>query len=344
MEILITGGAGYLGSHICVELAAKGHKVIVLDNLSNSSPLVIKRVRDLAGVTEEQIIFYESDLQERKILREILGSHNIDSVIHLAGLKSVNESVESPISYYTNNVAYGLVLIDEMKNAGVKNIVFSSSCAVYSEPISLPISEKSPVGQTASPYGSTKFFFETILRDIFESDSSWNIAVLRYFNPVGAHPSGRIGESPLTKVPNNLMPYICHVAADKYNKGKLQLHGCDYPTKDGTGVRDYIHVVDLALGHVVAMDYLNENSNSCITVNLGRGVGVSVLEMIKAFEEISGVKLPYEFLDRRAGDVAEVYASVDYAKELLGWSAKYDLEKMCLDSWNWKCLNPDGYK
>jgi len=341
MEILITGGSGFLGTHICVELLKIGHTIIIIDNLSNSSSKAIDRVLELTGVEQNKIIFYQANVEDRKVLQNIFDKHNISSVIHLAGFKSVNESTEQPLEYYSNNIGSGIILLEEMNKADVKNIVFSSSCSVYSTPLNSPISENSPTGNISSPYGHSKYCFETILKDIFKSDNSWNIVILRYFNPAGAHPSGMIGESPTTAIPNNLMPYICQTAHD--NK-KLQLHGDDYPTNDGTGVRDYIHVVDLALGHVVAMEFLENHTATCETVNLGRGEGVSVLEMVNAFKKVSGRELPYEFLERRKGDVAEVYADVNYAKEIFDWSAQYDLEKMCLDSWNWKCKNPYGYK
>ncbi len=335
MKVLITGGAGYIGSHTAVALLDKGHDVVVIDNLSNSSKESLGRVEEIAG---RKLVFYEADVRDRAALDDVLTSHKFDAVIHFAGLKAVGESVEKPLEYYKNNIDSTLVLLEAMQAHNIRKIVFSSSATVYGDPIS-PCSEDVEAGRgLTNPYGRTKYFIEEILRDASKADESLEVTVLRYFNPIGAHPSGRIGEDP-SGIPNNLMPYITQVATGR--RAELSVFGGDYDTKDGTGVRDYIHVDDLAAGHVAAL----ENSQSGFEAyNLGTGVGVSVLDLVQAFEKASGQQIPYRIVGRRAGDVAENYASVDKAAEGLNWRATRSLEEACGDSWRWQKNNPNGYE
>ncbi len=342
MNILITGGAGYIGSHTLVELANSNHDFIVYDNLSNSSQEALIRVEKIIG---KNITFINGDIRDTDKLKETFSNHDIDSVIHFAGLKAVGESVMHPISYYDNNVLGTLRLLEVMKEFGCKKIVFSSSATVYNEVKAsnyTPLGESNPTGQTTNPYGTSKYMIERILEDLYISDNSFKIAILRYFNPVGAHESGTIGEDP-NGIPNNLMPFISQVAVGK--REFLSVFGSDYDTHDGTGVRDYIHVVDLANAHVKAIDYLNtkESMDKSLITNLGTGMGYSVLDVVKAFEKASGKKVPYKLVDRRAGDIAKCYANPSFAKEVLGWEATRDLEQMCIDSWRWQSNNPNGY-
>ena len=342
-QILVTGGAGYIGSHTLIELSSAGLEFIVYDNLSNSSKEALKRVEKITG---KSIEFAEGDIRDKKLLQEVFSKYNIDSVIHFAGLKAVGESVEKPLEYYDNNVNGTLTLLEVMKEYSCKKIVFSSSATVYGDPKEVPITEDSQTGVgITNPYGRTKYFIEEILKDLYTSDNSWKIAILRYFNPIGAHESGLIGEDP-EGIPNNLMPYISQVAVGKLKE--LQVFGDDYDTVDGTGVRDYIHVIDLANAHVKALEFLNNSTfkikNSPLICNLGTGKGYSVLEVIKAFEKTSKAKVPYKITSRRSGDVAELYANPSKAKELLNWEAKRDIEQMCKDSWNWQSKNPRGYE
>lgn len=334
MKLLVTGGAGYIGSHTVVELLTKGHDVVVIDNLSNSSREAIKRVEEITGKSVE---FHEADVRDREALDTIFAEGDIDATIHFAGLKAVGESVEKPLMYYENNIDSTLVLIEAMQASGVKKLVFSSSATVYgSAPI--PYSEDSVVGQgITNPYGRTKYFIEEIIRDVTVADPTFEGTILRYFNPIGAHPSGRIGEDP-SGIPNNLMPYITQVATGR--REKLNVFGGDYETVDGTGVRDYIHVDDLAAGHVAAIEHSKPGFEA---YNLGSGVGVSVLELVHAFEKASGQDIPYEIVDRRAGDLPEFYARADKAREVLGWSVQRSLEDACADSWRWQSQNPHGY-
>lgn len=339
MQILVTGGAGYIGSHTLIELHKAGYDFVVYDNLSNSSKESIKRVEK---IIDKNIIFEEGDIRDIKKLDEVFKKYSIQSVIHFAGLKAVGESVEKPLEYYDNNIVGTLKLLEVMKKNNCKKIVFSSSATVYGNPQQMPIKENFPIGGTTNPYGTSKYMIERILEDLYISDNSFKIAILRYFNPVGAYESGEIGEDP-NGIPNNLMPFITQVAVGK--REFLSVFGSDYDTIDGTGVRDYIHVVDLAYGHVKAIDYLN-NSNEIepLKVNLGTGKGYSVLEMVKAFEKASGQKINYKLVDRRAGDIAKCYADPSTAKELLGWEAKKSIDNMCADSWRWQSNNPNGYK
>lgn len=336
MSILVTGGAGYIGSHTVVELVNAGFGVVVVDNLCNSSSESLKRVEEITG---KSVTFYEADVNDRDALRKIFENEDIESCIHFAGLKAVGESVEKPWEYYNNNVSGTLVLLDVMMEFNVKNIVFSSSATVYGTPAQIPITENCPKGEITNPYGQTKSMVEQILTDIQKSDSEWNVILLRYFNPIGAHKSGRIGENP-NGIPNNLMPYITQVAVGRLEK--LGVFGNDYPTHDGTGVRDYIHVVDLAEGHVKAIQKISENPGLKI-YNLGTGKGYSVLDLVKNFEKASGVQIPYEIKPRRAGDIAECYADPSKAAKELGWTAKNDILDMCEDSWRWQSNNPNGY-
>lgn len=336
MSILVTGGSGFIGSHTVVELLKAGREVVVVDNLSNSSPAALKRVEEITG---KPVVFYQADIRDKKALEEVFAGETIESCIHFAGLKAVGESVEKPWEYYDNNIAGTLTLVDVMRKHGVKNIIFSSSSTVYGDPDSVPVTEESPLKKCTNPYGSTKFMLEQILTDIQTADPEWNVVLLRYFNPIGAHKSGRIGENP-NGIPNNLMPYITQVAVGK--RERLGVFGNDYDTPDGTGVRDYIHVVDLARGHVMALQKIQENAGLCI-YNLGTGQGYSVLDVVKTFEEVSGVKIPYEILPRRAGDIAANYADASKAQRELGWAAEYTLRDMCADSWNWQKNNPNGY-
>jgi UDP-glucose 4-epimerase len=336
MTILVTGGAGYIGSHTCVELLEAGYDAVVVDNLSNSDRKSIERVEKITG---KPLPLYTSDLLDIDALNRIFEKHTIDTVIHFAGYKAVGESVAKPLKYYENNLVGTIRLLQCMKEHNVKNIVFSSSATVYGDPHKVPITEDFPI-QATNPYGRSKIMIEEILRDLYKSDSSWNIAILRYFNPVGAHKSGLIGEDP-NDIPNNLVPYISQVAIGKLKE--LRVFGNDYPTPDGTGVRDYIHVIDLALGHIKAVEKICQNPG-LFTVNLGTGRGYSVLEMIKAFEKASGRKIPYIFTDRRPGDIAVCYADPTKAYELLGWKAERDIDEMCEDTWRWQTMNPNGYK
>ena len=334
--ILVTGGAGYIGSHTNVELLEAGYQVIVLDNLSNSQYTAIERVEE---ITRRKIEFIEGDLHDKDAIFAVFEQHPIDAVIHFAGLKAVGESVHIPIPYYQNNIGGTLNLLEAMNAAGVKNLVFSSSATVYGDPASLPITEDFPVSAT-NPYGRSKLIIEEMLADVYVSDSDWNIARLRYFNPVGAHPSGCIGESP-NDIPNNLMPYISQVAVGRLER--LSVYGDDYPTPDGTGIRDYIHVVDLAKGHIKALEKLAQNPG-IVTYNLGTGQGYSVLDMVKAFEKASGKDIPYRIAPRREGDIASCYADPGLAARELGWKAKKGIDEMCADTWRWQSQNPGGYE
>lgn len=335
MAILTTGGAGYIGSHTCVELTKAGYEVIVVDNLDNSSDLSLERVEKIVG---KKIKFYKEDVRDKDALRKIFSENDIEAVIHFAGLKAVGESVRKPIEYYDNNLISTISLLEVMREFECKRLVFSSSATVYGVATEVPLKEGMPLGAT-NPYGRTKYFIEEILRDVFVSDNTWSIALLRYFNPIGAHESGTIGEDP-KGIPNNLMPYIAQVAVGKLEK--LHVFGDDYPTADGTGVRDYIHVVDLADGHVKAVNWALENQG-CEAINLGTGNGISVLELRNAFMEASGADVPYVVDPRRPGDLAEVFADATKARELLGWEAKRGVKEMCEDSWRWQKNNPNGY-
>ena len=337
MAILVTGGAGYIGSHTVVELQNAGYDVVVLDNLSNASEKSLKRVEKITG---KPVKFYEADIRDRNALEEIFDKEDIDSCIHFAGLKAVGESVAKPWEYYENNISGTLTLLDVMRKHDAKNIIFSSSATVYGDPAQIPITEECPKGQCTNPYGWTKSMLEQILTDIQKADPEWNVVLLRYFNPIGAHKSGLIGENP-NGIPNNLMPYITQVAVGKLKE--LGVFGNDYDTPDGTGVRDYIHVVDLAKGHVKAVKKLEDNSGLSI-YNLGTGKGYSVLDIVKNFEAATGVKIPYSIKPRRAGDVATCYSDATKAKKELGWEAEYDIKDMCADSWNFQQKNPNGYE
>lgn len=335
MTILVTGGAGFIGSHTCVELLEANHEVIVIDNLSNSKEEALHRVSSITGRT---LTFYHKDLADEAALEEIFSNHDIDSVIHFAGLKAVGESVQKPLLYFRNNLNSTFVLCEVMRRHGVFNLVFSSSATVYGDPERVPITEDFPLS-AVNPYGRTKLFIEDILRDLYASDSQWNIALLRYFNPVGAHESGRIGEDP-NDIPNNLMPYITQVAVGKLEQ--LSVFGDDYDTHDGTGVRDYIHVVDLALGHLQALKKLTDNPG-IVTYNLGTGQGYSVLDVVHAFEKASGQDVPYKITERRPGDAAKCYADPSKAERELDWTAERGIEDMCRDAWRWQKQNPEGY-
>ena len=334
-KILVTGGAGYIGSHTCVELLNDDYEIIVLDNLSNSSEESLRRVQAITGKTVE---FVKGDIRDHELLTTLFSNHEISAVIHFAGLKAVGESVSIPLAYFDNNVHGTLVLLEAMKQANVKTLVFSSSATVYGDPDSLPISEHFPTSAT-NPYGRSKLIIEEILQDLHVSDNRWRIALLRYFNPAGAHPSGKIGEDP-NDIPNNLMPYISQVAIGKLEK--LSVFGNDYPTHDGTGVRDYIHVVDLSIGHVRAIEKL-QKTEGIYTWNLGVGKGYSVLEMVAAFEKSSERPVPYQIAPRRSGDIAACYANPEKALKELGWKAEKGLEDMVSDSWRWQSNNPNGY-
>lgn len=337
MAILVTGGAGYIGSHTCIELLNEGYEVVVVDNLCNSCEESLKRVEEITGKT---VKFYEADLLDRDALEKIFAAEKVGSVIHFAGLKAVGESVQKPLEYYHNNITGTLILCDVMRNHGVKNIVFSSSATVYGDPAFIPITEECPKGVCTNPYGWTKSMLEQILTDLHTADSEWNVVLLRYFNPIGAHKSGKIGENP-KGIPNNLMPYITQVAVGKLKC--LGVFGDDYDTPDGTGVRDYIHVVDLALGHVKAIKKLEAKEGVSI-YNLGTGNGYSVLQMVKAMEKACGHEIPYEIKPRREGDIATCYADPSKAKRELGWEAQRGLDEMCEDSWRWQSQNPNGYE
>lgn len=336
MAILVTGGAGYIGSHTVIELQNAGYDVVVLDNLSNSNPVSLERVEKITG---KHVPFYKADILDRDALNEIFEKESIDSCIHFAGLKAVGESVAKPWEYYENNIAGTLTLVDVMRKHNVKNMIFSSSATVYGDPAFVPITEECPKGQCTNPYGWTKSMLEQILSDIQKADPEWNIVLLRYFNPIGAHKSGTIGENP-NGIPNNLMPYITQVAVGKLKE--LGVFGNDYDTPDGTGVRDYIHVVDLARGHVMALKKLQGNAGLNI-YNLGTGNGYSVLDLVNNFQEATGVKVPYSIKPRRPGDIATCYASADKAFEELGWKAEFGIKEMCEDSWRWQSQNSQGY-
>ena len=337
MKILVTGGAGYIGSHTVVELLNSGYEVVVVDNLSNSSEKSLKRVEKITG---KSVSFYKCDILDRAGLNKVLDKEKADACIHFAGLKAVGESVSKPWEYYENNIAGTLTLVDVLRNHGIKNIIFSSSATVYGDPAFIPITEECPKGVCTNPYGWTKSMIEQILTDIQKADPEWNVIILRYFNPIGAHKSGLIGENP-NGIPNNLMPYITQVAVGK--REKLTVYGNDYDTHDGTGVRDYIHVVDLAKGHVKALEKIKEKAGLKV-YNLGTGVGYSVLDIVKNFEEATGVKIPYVIGDRRPGDIATCYSSAEKAEKELGWTAENGIKEMCADSWNWQKNNPNGYE
>ncbi|HCH51736.1 MAG TPA: UDP-glucose 4-epimerase GalE [Proteus sp.] len=336
MEILVTGGMGYIGSHTCVQMIEAGMTPIILDNLSNANEEVLNRVEALTG---KRPLFYNGDIRDDKLLASIFAQHTIQSVIHFAGLKSVGESVQKPIEYYDNNVNGTLVLVRCMRDAGVKSIIFSSSATVYGDPQTVPITEDSPVGGTTNPYGTSKYMVERILSDLYVADENWSISLLRYFNPVGAHPSGSMGEDP-KGIPNNLTPYIAQVAIGR--REKVAVFGSDYPTKDGTGVRDYIHVMDLADGHIAALNALGKKAGLHI-YNLGTGNGTSVIEMIEAFRKASGKDIPYELQPRRPGDIAECWSSPAKAAADLKWKAIRSIDDMAADAWRWQSKNPNGY-
>ncbi len=341
MSILITGGAGYIGSHTLIELSNAGEEFVVYDNLSNASKEALKRVEQ---IIQKPIVFIEGDMRDADKLDSVFKDHAIGAVIHFAGLKAVGESVQKPLEYYDNNISGTINLLKVMKKNNCKTIVFSSSATVYGEPKEMPIDECFETGNTTNPYGTSKLYIEQILKDLHKSDNRWKIAILRYFNPIGAHESGLIGEDP-NGIPNNLMPYIAQVAVGKLEA--LRIFGDDYPTHDGTGVRDYIHVVDLANAHVKALAFLNkqeEKSDQPLIVNLGTGTGYSVLDVVNAFERATGVKVPYVIAPRREGDIAECYANPNLAKTLLGWETTKDIEQMCKDSWHWQSKNPNGYE
>ncbi len=336
MKILVTGGAGYIGSHTCVELMNSGHEAVIIDNFCNSCSESVKRIEEICG---KKVYLYEGDVRDSALLDKIFTEHKIDSVIHFAGLKAVGESCKKPVEYYDNNLGGTLVLLQSMRKHGCKKIVFSSSATVYGTPEKLPLDELSKTGGTTNPYGTSKYFQEIMLNDVYKSDGEWTVVLLRYFNPVGAHESGLIGEDP-KGIPNNLTPYIAKVAIGELKE--VGVFGNDYPTRDGTGVRDYIHVVDLARGHVAAIEKLTKSG--VYTYNLGTGVGYSVLEVIRAFEKACGHPLPYSVKPRRAGDIAECYADAGKAKRELGWEAKLGIDEMCASLWNWQTKNPNGYK
>ncbi|WP_088330215.1 UDP-glucose 4-epimerase GalE [Lacimicrobium sp. SS2-24] len=335
-EILVTGGAGYIGSHTVLQLLKQGYRVTVLDNLSNASQESLKRVETLTG---KPINFIQGDILDKDLLQRLFSSQKIDAVIHFAGLKAVGESVAQPLRYYQNNVAGTLTLCQAMQAHQVTNLVFSSSATVYGDPAALPLLESMPTGQPTNPYGQSKLMVELILKDLYQADPNWNITLLRYFNPVGAHPSGDIGEDP-NGIPNNLMPFVAQVACGK--REILSVYGNDYDTEDGTGVRDYIHVDDLAAGHLKALEHLP--GSGIKTYNLGTGQGFSVLQMIKAFERASGKSVPFKVVSRRPGDVASCYADASLAEKELGWRAEKGIQQMCTDTWRWQSQNPDGYR
>lgn len=336
MKILVTGGAGYIGSHTCVEMLDAGHEIVIVDNFYNSCPEALNRIKELSG---KDFKFYECDIRDREGLDKIFAENKIDAVIHFAGLKAVGESCAKPLEYYENNIGGTITLCEAMRDAGCKRIVFSSSATVYGENNPSPLKETMQIGGTTNPYGTTKYMIELILRDLWASDNEWSIAILRYFNPIGAHKSGRIGENP-NGIPNNLMPYITQVAVGKLPC--LSVFGDDYDTHDGTGVRDYIHVVDLALGHVKAVEKVLSGTG-VDAYNLGTGVGYSVLDIVHAFEKACGKPLNYKIVDRRPGDLATCYSDPSKALETLGWKAERGLDEMCEDSWRWQKNNPEGY-
>lgn len=337
MAILITGGTGFIGSHTCVSLTEAGYDLVIVDNYYNSSPKSLERICELCG---KDLKFYECDIRDKAALQRIFTENKIDAVIHFAGLKAVGESCQKPLEYYDNNVNGTLCLCDVMRQNGCKNIVFSSSATVYGMHNVSPLKETMPTGGTTNPYGTTKYMIEIILQDIAKADPAWNVTILRYFNPIGAHQSGRIGENP-NGIPNNLMPYITQVAIGKLPE--LSIYGDDYDTPDGTGVRDYIHVVDLAEGHVKALDQMLTGNKGVQIFNLGTGVGYSVLDIVHAFEKANGVKIPYKIVGRRAGDIAACYSDPSKAREALGWETKRGLPEMCADSWRWQSMNPNGF-
>lgn len=337
MNILVTGGAGYIGSHTVIELINAGHSVVVVDNLVNASRVALQRVEQIVG---RKVPFYETDIRDRKGMEHVFAENSFDCVIHFAGLKAVGESVQKPLEYYDNNITGTLVLLDVMRRAGCKNIIFSSSATVYGNPAVVPITESCPKGSCTNPYGHTKSMLEEILRDLHIADPAWNVVLLRYFNPIGAHASGLIGENP-SGVPNNLMPYITQVAVGRLHE--LHVFGNDYPTHDGTGVRDYIHVVDLAKGHVKALQAIADKCGVEV-YNLGTGTGYSVLDLVHAFEKVTGINIPYVIDPRRAGDIASCYSDPSKAWSQLGWRAEHGIEDMCRDSWNWQRQNPGGFE
>ncbi len=337
MKVLVTGGAGYIGSHTCVKLLESGYDVVILDNLVNSSEKAVERIAEIAGMHPS---FYKGDLLDREFVNTVFDKEEIDAVIHFAGLKAVGESVAKPLEYYHNNITGTLILCDVMRNHGCFNIVFSSSATVYGDPAFVPITEECPKGEITNPYGQTKGMLEQILTDLHRGDERWNVMLLRYFNPIGAHPSGRIGEDP-KGIPNNLVPYIAQVAVGRLES--LGVFGDDYDTPDGTGVRDYIHVVDLADGHVKALEKMKTAKGVSI-YNLGTGKGYSVLDVVKAYSKACKKEIPYVIKPRRPGDIATCYADPSKAEKELGWKAQFDIEKMCEDSWHWQSLNPDGYR
>lgn len=362
LTILVTGGAGFIGSHTCIELLEQNYNVVIVDDLSNSSKIAVERIRELSGAAEGQLTFYECSILDREGLEKIFSAHSVSAIIHFAGFKAVGESTQKPLEYYWNNVAGSLILFDVARNHDVKNVIFSSSATVYGDPEMIPITEACPLHEATNPYGETKAMMERILTDFYKADNEWNIVLLRYFNPIGAHESGRIGEDP-KDIPNNLLPYVAQVAVGKLER--IGVFGNDYPTPDGTGVRDYIHVVDLARGHVKALDWMGgkigtgkaiglgsiegtpqtDGTRAGVGIfNLGTGKGSSVLEVIAAFEKACGKKLPYKIEPRRPGDIATNYAACDKAREELGWVAEYDLARMCEDSWRWQSQNPNGYE
>lgn len=359
--ILVTGGAGFIGSHTCVELLDRGYNVVVVDDLSNSSEEAIRRIGQITGKADK-LAFYQANILDREALERVFETHDIDAIIHFAGFKAVGESTQKPLEYYWNNVTGSLVLFEVARDHGVKNVIFSSSATVYGDPEMVPITEACPLHEATNPYGETKAMLERILTDLYRADDEWNVVLLRYFNPIGAHESGLIGEDP-KGIPNNLLPYVAQVATGKL--ACIQVFGDDYPTPDGTGVRDYIHVVDLARGHVKALDYMGgkvgtgeaiglgsiagepaaDGTRRGVAVfNLGTGTGSSVLEVIKAFEKACGKELAYQIVDRRPGDIAENYAACDKAAHELDWVAEYDLARMCADTWRWQSANPNGYE
>lgn len=338
MNILVTGGAGYIGSHTIIELYRAGHTAVVVDNLYNSNKEALRRVAELIGVA--QIPFVEADIRDRSALEAVFANNKFDACIHFAGLKAVGESVQKPLEYYENNMNGTFVLLDVMRRHGCKNIIFSSSATVYGDPQQIPITEQCPKGHCTNPYGQTKSMLEQVMIDVQKADPEWNVVLLRYFNPIGAHPSGRIGEDP-NGIPNNLMPYITQVAVGK--RERLGVFGNDYPTPDGTGVRDYIHVCDLATAHVAALQAVEKKQGLAI-YNIGTGHGYSVLEVVNTFMKVNGVDIPYSIMPRRAGDIATCYCDPAKALRELGWKAQFGLDEMCRDSWNWQKNNPEGYR